>query len=259
MLFQSFVSHLIIFYMLPLTLVDADTVRVLEYTLTGSHGQLEAYLDRHPDEIDRKDSKHGNSPLHIAAYRGNTLKVDVLIRKSADLDLRDIFGNAALHYAINQGLKEVVHMLLKAGADVDMANHRGTTPLHAAAAMNNVPICRLLIKYSANPVLLDLNHKRAMDLTSNAIIIECIEKAIEYHKQGLKAPPNENLNWMGFGLGLGVGMGLAIVKQRMDFLEECRLAEIKRKEDEVIARRLAAAEEKARRGKAFQRRLLDFK
>jgi len=245
--------------MLPLTLVDVDTVRVLEFTLTGSQGQLEAYLDRHPNEVDHKDSKHGNSPLHIASYRGNTLKVDVLIRKHADLDLRDIFGNGALHYAINQGLKEVVHMLLKAGADVDLANHRGTTPLHAAAALNHVPMCRLLIKYSANPVLLDLNHKRALDLTSNAIIIEAIEKAVEYHKQGLKAPPNENLNWMGFGLGLGVGMGLAIVKQRMDHLEECRLAEIKRKEDEAIAKRLAAAEEKARRGKAFQRKLLDFK
>lgn len=245
--------------MLPLTLVDTERIKVLEYTLTGSPQQLEAYLDRHPDEVDRKDSKHGNCPLHIACYRGNTLKADVLIRKHADLDFRDIFGNAALHYAINQGVKEAVHMLLKAGANVDLANHRGTTPLHAAAALNNVAVVRLLVKYSADPSLYDLNHKRAMDLSTNAIIIETIEKAMEYHRMGMKAPPNENLNWMGFGIGMGIGMGLAIVKQRMDYLEECRLAEIKRKEEEAVARRLAEAEAKARRGRAFQRRLLEHK
>ncbi len=245
--------------MLPLTLVDTDRIRVLEYTLTGSPQQLEAYLDRHPDEMDAKDSKHGNVPLHVAAYRGNTLKVDVLIRKHADIDFKDIFGNAPLHYAVNQNVKEAVHMLLKAGATVDLANHRGTTALHAAAAMNNVAIVRLLIKYSADPSLYDLNHKRAIDLSSNAIIVESLEKAMEYHRQGIKAPPNENLNWMGFGIGMGIGMGLAIVKQRMDHLEDCRLAEIKRLEEEAIARRLAEAEAKARRGKAFQRRLLVHK
>ena len=245
--------------MLPLTLVDVERMKVLEYTLTGSKEQFDKYLDQHPNEVNLTDSKHGNCPLHIACYRGNIYKVDVLIRHHAFVDQKDIFGNAPLHYAINQAQKECAHILLKAGADVNLTNHRGTTPLHAAAALNNVPITRLLVKYSAIPDAYDLNHKRAMDYSTNAIIIETIEKAIEYRRQGLKAPPNENLNWMGFGIGMGIGMGLAIVKQRMDFLEECRLAEIKRKEEEAIAKRLAEAEAKAKRRKAFQRRLLDDK
>lgn len=73
---------------------------------------------------------------------------------------------------------------------------------------------------------------------------------------GLKAPPNENINWMGFGIGLGIGMGIAIIQQRMNHLEECRLAEIKRQEEEARAKRLAEAEAKALRGQAFKRRLL---
>ncbi len=64
---------------------------------------------------------------------------------------------------------------------------------------------------------------------------------------------------MGFGIGLGIGMGLAIVKQRMDHLEQCRLDEIKRLEEEAIAKRLADAEAKAARGKLFKRKLLEFK
>lgn len=243
----------------PLTLTDVNIIKVLEYTISGTTENLEQYLNKNPNDVNLKDSKHGNCALHIACYRGNSLKVDVLIRNHANLDLKDIFGNASLHYAIIQNNKEIVHLLLKAGANVDLANHRGTTPLHSAALLNNVAIVRLLVKYSANPILYDLNHKRAIDLSSNAIIIETIEKAIEYHRQGLKAPPNENLNWMGFGIGLGIGMGLSIVQQRLNYLEECRIKELKRLEEEAIKKRLADAEAKALRGKAFQRRLLEFK
>ena len=133
------------------------------------------------------------------------------------------------------------------------------SPLHASALCNHVAIVRLLVKYSAIPNTFDLNHKRPKDLTGNAIIVETLDKATEYHRQGLKAPPNENLNWMGFGIGLGIGMGLQVVKQRMDFLEQCRLDEIKKKEEEAIARRLAEAEAKAARGKMFKRRMLEHK
>lgn len=75
---------------IQLQLADVDKIKMLEYTLTGTTDQLAWFIESRPDDINLKDSKIGNCAMHIASFRGNVNKVELLIRKNADMNQQDI-------------------------------------------------------------------------------------------------------------------------------------------------------------------------
>jgi len=68
-----------------------------------------------------------------AAFRGEPVCIQQLIRAGADINSRLPDGTTALGLAARQGQLEVVRALLAIGADIDLANHAGVTALTAAA------------------------------------------------------------------------------------------------------------------------------
>lgn len=61
-------------------------------------------------------------------------------------------------------------------------NYRGNTPLHEAAKVNNYEIVKLLISYNANPLLVNKNGLRPIQLTNESNIIKVLSESMDEQK-----------------------------------------------------------------------------
>ena len=75
---------------------------------------------------------YGSTPLWVAAKRGHSHVVKLLLERGAEFDKPDGFGITPLHRASYSGHKDVVKVLLDAGADIDKTDGHGRTPLQIA-------------------------------------------------------------------------------------------------------------------------------
>uniref|UniRef100_A0A182Y5H9 ANK_REP_REGION domain-containing protein n=1 Tax=Anopheles stephensi TaxID=30069 RepID=A0A182Y5H9_ANOST len=97
--------------------------------------------------INRKDATaQGLTPLQIAARKGFSDVVKVLIGHGASVQLRDVNGNSALHFAVECGCVKTVRLLLRQGASVSVRNALGKSPLELAIASEHRKIIRMLVK-----------------------------------------------------------------------------------------------------------------
>jgi ankyrin repeat protein len=73
------------------------------------------------------------SALHICAEENKiALAEAILQKKSANVDIRDIYKRTPLHLAVIDGRVEIVELLVAAGADVNAKNNVGETPIDYA-------------------------------------------------------------------------------------------------------------------------------
>ncbi|MDR3285711.1 MAG: ankyrin repeat domain-containing protein [Holosporales bacterium] len=79
------------------------------------------------------NAKDGWTPLHIAAARGDTEVVQVLVGAGANKEARDRNGFTPLHIAAARGNTEVVQVLVDAGANEEAKNNIGWTPRKTSA------------------------------------------------------------------------------------------------------------------------------
>lgn len=92
----------------------------------------------------------GMTPLHLAAYLGDSKAVQSLIEAGATIDLADRAGATALHRAAQGGDKTCVRALIKAGANVHATDVEQNTPLHYAAEYNAIAAAKVLLENGAD-------------------------------------------------------------------------------------------------------------
>ncbi len=93
------------------------------------------------------------SSLHEAVLDDDTVRVERLLRKGADINQtgsRKYGYGAALHLAIAEGYNDIVWLLIYRGADVNVRDQNDFTPLHYAAWNGNLEILRLLLDAGAD-------------------------------------------------------------------------------------------------------------
>mmetsp|Transcript_14526 Transcript_14526/g.34420 ORF Transcript_14526/g.34420 Transcript_14526/m.34420 type:complete len:718 (-) Transcript_14526:84-2237(-) len=125
------------------------------------------------DYITAKDNL-GQTPLHIASYWGHSefykrvaqalkamgpyeQEAQVLLKKEDDVHMKDESGRTRLHHAAWGGsVKEIEHLLTRERkAKVDVDDKKGKTPLHYAAIYGHPEACKALMKFRADPNVVD--------------------------------------------------------------------------------------------------------
>lgn len=89
------------------------------------------------------------SRLIIAASRGQTTTIGILLSRGADVNEQDIYGNTALAFAAGNGHTATVMLLLDNGADANIKNKYGETALMVAARNAHIEIVRALLDKGA--------------------------------------------------------------------------------------------------------------
>ncbi|XP_054210692.1 ankyrin repeat domain-containing protein 6 isoform X30 [Homo sapiens] len=133
-------------------------------------------------------TKHGRTPLHLAANKGHLPVVQILLKAGCDLDVQDDGdqtalhratvvgnteiiaalihegcaldrqdkdGNTALHEASWHGFSQSAKLLVKAGANVLAKNKAGDTALHVAAALNHKKVAKILLEAGADTTIVN--------------------------------------------------------------------------------------------------------
>jgi ankyrin repeat protein len=85
--------------------------------------------------------------LHAASYAGHAEAAQLLIDYDIEIDKQGPYnGYTALHDAIWQNNVDVAKVLIDAGADLTLKNHDGQTPLDFARAKHHNEIAALIEK-----------------------------------------------------------------------------------------------------------------
>jgi ankyrin repeat protein len=103
-------------------------------TLEDVLSKYRSHPDFLGDNLMRADQRGAfdDTPLHIAAQRGNIDDIAVLIAHGADINLRGDLGNTPLHFAAPITNVPAIAKLLELGADPKLLNELSETPLGVA-------------------------------------------------------------------------------------------------------------------------------
>lgn len=110
----------------------------------------------------------GETPLMLAAIKGNLPAVQALLARGADVNQP---GWAPLHYAASGGTPQhaqIVALLLEHSAYIDAASPNGSTPLMLAARYGSEAIVQLLLQEGADPTLKNQQGLTARDFALGA-------------------------------------------------------------------------------------------
>ncbi|KAG5842672.1 hypothetical protein ANANG_G00180100 [Anguilla anguilla] len=115
-----------------------NTDLLQEMLSTVPPGRLQHAVNKH--------AKNGWSPLLLAAERGHSEVVRILLQNHARVDVFDEHGKAALHLAAENGHEEIADVLLSHKAFVNAKTKLGMTPLHLGAQNGSTGLVRLLVE-----------------------------------------------------------------------------------------------------------------
>jgi ankyrin repeat protein len=112
-----------------------------------------------------KLNAQGESPLMIAALKGELDMAASLIKKDADVNKT---GWTPLHYAASKGHLAIMSLLLDNNAYIDAESPNGTTPLMMAAMYGTAPAVKLLLEAGADPMLKNQQGLSAIEFAQRA-------------------------------------------------------------------------------------------
>lgn len=118
----------------------------------GSSKAFAALLAAREVDVDARN-KQDESPLMMAAIKGNMDAVKALLARDADVNKP---GWTPLHYAASAGSPQhtaIIALLLENYAYIDAASPNGTTPLMMAAQYGSAASVQLLLDEGADPTL----------------------------------------------------------------------------------------------------------
>ncbi|KAK7878034.1 hypothetical protein WMY93_031315 [Mugilogobius chulae] len=121
---------------------------------------------RQKDKVNKRNER-GETPLHMAAIRGDAKQVKELISLGADVNVKDFAGWTPLHEACNLGYYDVAKVLIAAGAEVNTQGLDDDTPLHDASSSGHKDIVKLLLRHGGNAFQANKRGERPVDVADS--------------------------------------------------------------------------------------------
>ncbi|XP_026169216.1 ankyrin repeat domain-containing protein 12 isoform X1 [Mastacembelus armatus] len=121
---------------------------------------------RQKDKVNKRNER-GETPLHMAAIRGDAKQVKELISLGADVNVKDFAGWTPLHEACNLGYYDVAKVLIAAGAEVNTQGLDDDTPLHDASSSGHKDIVILLLRHGGNAFQANKRGERPVDVADS--------------------------------------------------------------------------------------------
>jgi hypothetical protein len=109
----------------------------------------EEILDEHPEYLNQFVAQNTATLLHSAAHNAQLEVVEELLRRKAEVNVRNTAGTTPLNYCASNGTEKIATLLLEAGADVTLRNNAGFTPIEWAAQRNRPEMEKFLRNYRA--------------------------------------------------------------------------------------------------------------
>jgi uncharacterized protein len=122
------------------------------FTAMRQHGEAAALelVARKTADLDERDA-NGDTALHRAVETGMAKLTQALLAAGADPHARTKNGETALHLATLHVEPEFTDLLLAAGADPKLQNADGESPLHWAALTGHIVVVQRLLARGADP------------------------------------------------------------------------------------------------------------
>jgi len=182
--------------------------------------------------------KEGRTACMWAARHGHLGLVETLLAYGLNLSVKDNAGLTILDHCQDHldmattilAVDEVNHCLqaaamgndlescraaIEAGADVDTRDGDGWTPLLWAAMHQSLDMVQLVVRYGANPTLLDQHGDVIQGLTTQHLQVgEAIEAILEGNARLLQAAKESNWEWVAEELANGAFINVRDDSQR---------------------------------------------
>lgn len=156
-------------------------------------GQVWRWVKESNHYVDIQDGFNGDTPLICACRRGHLRIVSFLLRRNADVNLKNLKERTCLHYAVKKRFtffdylliillmpvlligyflmvsktkqnEALVRLLLNAGVDVNATDCYGYTALHYACQMKNQTLIPLLLAARADPTIKNKHGESSLDI-----------------------------------------------------------------------------------------------
>ncbi|CAM5174850.1 unnamed protein product [Eretmochelys imbricata] len=143
------------------------------FHLAASKGLTECLtiLLSHGAEVNEKNDD-GSTALHLATIACQPQCVKVLLQHGANEDCVDGENRTPLHWAASSGCASSVLLLCDQEAFLDVTDNNGRTPLMIAAMGNHPAICCQLLQRGASGDLTDKDQKTALILACESSSVE---------------------------------------------------------------------------------------
>ncbi|KAL6100669.1 bard1 [Pungitius sinensis] len=135
-----------------------------------------------------KRNHKGETPLHLAAIKGDVEAVNTLLDQGADPNLKDNAGWTPLHEACNLGHLVVVEVLVSRGALLNTPGYENDSPLHDAVRNGHPAIVKLLLRLGASRHVLNQHGKRPADYAGSPEMLESFLEAPEESQNANTSP-----------------------------------------------------------------------
>ncbi len=107
----------------------------------------------------------GESPLMLAALKGQLELADSMVKKGADVNKT---GWTPLHYAATTGQLQLIRLLIENHAYIDAESPNGSTPLMLASMYGTPEAVKLLLDEGADPTLKNQQGLTALQFAQRA-------------------------------------------------------------------------------------------
>ncbi|XP_048250936.1 putative ankyrin repeat protein RF_0381 [Haliotis rufescens] len=180
-----------------LSSVDVDGGNIIQKACVGGNLDIVKYLltlNSIVQHINRR-GESGWTPVMFAASLGYKDVFDLLVKKGADLTLRNKDRDTILHLACRVNIQIVRYLVSRNIVDINVREGVGRTPAFVAAGLGNIRIFEELVKKGADPTVTDIYGSTILQHATLGNRVEMVKYIISHAivditlktKQGLTA------------------------------------------------------------------------